>query len=255
MAKSKKSKQDTQGQGGGAGEEGRRRRRRPRPPRSSPCSSSEAKKASKAADKAVKAAEKAQAKAVAAGAPAPKAKPTEAELLKLALRSTEAKLTDAERKVEALEQQIADFHRRDAQELEDAVEDAIVDAAVEATVEDAVIDTEIAIDADRDRRRGGRGDRRGARRDHQRGRGRRRRSPPTRARPLRPPRCSRRADAGAEPTVTTAELTPPLPEDPADDEPSESWTLLKLRAEAKQRGLTGTSNLPKAALLERLRAG
>ena len=40
----------------------------------------------------------------------------------------------------------------------------------------------------------------------------------------------------------------------ADDEPNEAWTLLQLRAEAKRRGLTGTSNLPKAALLERLRA-
>ena len=214
----------------------------------------EAKKASKAADKAVKAAEKAEAKAAAAGAPRPKAKPTEAELLKLVLRSTEAKLTDAERKVEALDQQIADFHRRDAQELEDTFEDAIVDAAVEATVEDAVIGTEIAIDLtatdaaeaeaiaeelDEIISEAG-------------------------SAPEEPSHDGEAAaaaevfeagDAGAEPTVTAAELTPPLPEDPAADEPNESWTLLKLRAAAKERGLTGTSNLPKAALLERLRAG
>ena len=209
----------------------------------------EAKKAEKIAEKAAKAAAKAQAEAVAAGAPAPRAKASEAELLKLALRSTEAKLTDAERKVEALEQQIADFHRRDLQELEDAVEDAILDAAVEATVED-VIEAEIAVavaasdaaeaiaeqlddiitEAEA--------------------------SPETPAHDGDAAEAAQvfaASDVGTEPTVTPSELTPPLPEDPAAGEPSESWTLLQLRAEAKRRGLAGTSNLPKSALLKRLR--
>ena len=67
-----------------------------------------------------------------------------------------------------------------------------------------------------------------------------------------------RAAAATQPTVAVEEadagftLGEELPEEPADDEPNESWTLLRLRAEAKRRGLTGTSNLPKAALLERL---
>lgn len=212
----------------------------------------DAKKSKKAADKAAKAADKAQAKAVEAGAPAPEQKATEAELLKLALRSTEAKLTDAERKVEALGQQITDFHARDELEVEDAIEDAILDATVAATVEDAVIDADlvadgtttaaeeaeaIAVELDEI-------------------------ISEAEAAPEEPSHDGEAAvaaetfaqsDAGAEPTVTTSELTPPLPEQAAADTPSESWTLLKLRAEAKRRGLTGTSNLPKAKLLERLR--
>jgi hypothetical protein len=60
------------------------------------------------------------------------------------------------------------------------------------------------------------------------------------------------SDGSAEPAVTATELTPPLPEQPAGDQPNASWTLLRLRTEAKRRGLSGTSNLPKAALLERL---
>lgn len=204
----------------------------------------DAKKASKAADKAAKAAAKAQERAAAAGAPVPKAKPSEAELLGLALRSAEAKLTEAERKVEALEQQIADLHRRDEQEVEEAVADAVVDAAVAATVEEAVIDAELAgatdaiavevvaeeLDAI-----------------------------VAEAEPApEEPSHDGEAQAAAEvfeETVPAGDLTPPLPEEPADDQPNESWTLLKLRAEARSRGLTGTSNLPKAALLERLRVG
>ena len=51
-----------------------------------------------------------------------------------------------------------------------------------------------------------------------------------------------------------ATLTPPLPEEPAADVPSDEWTLVRLRAEARRRGLTGTSNLSKARLVERLTA-
>lgn len=213
----------------------------------------EAKKARKSADKAAKDADKAHAKAVGAGAPAPKEEPSEAELLKLALRTTEAKLTDAERKVEALEQQIADLHARDEQEVEEAIEDTILDAAVAATIEDAVVDADliadgtttdaeeaeaIAVELDEI-------------------------IAEAEAAPEEPTHDGEaeeaaetfeQSDPGAEPAVTTSELTPPLPEEPADDQPNESWTLLKLRAAAKERGLTGTSNLPKAALLERLRA-
>jgi hypothetical protein len=209
----------------------------------------DAKKARKAADKAVKAADKAQAKAVAAGAPAVKQKPDEAELLRLALRSTEAKLTDAERRVEALERQIADFHTLDDQVLEETIEDAIVDAAVEATVADAVLDSldadpaseaaaveAVAIELDEIVAET--------------------EAEVTDDEPSHEGEAAAAAEVfqGAEAPVTAQDLTPPLPEEPADDQPNESWTLLRLRAEAKRRGLTGTSNLPKAALLDRLRS-
>jgi hypothetical protein len=206
-------------------------------------------KASKTAEKAVKAAAKAQADAVAAGAPAPKAKASEADLLKLALRGAEAKLTDAERKVEALEQQIAGFHRRDLQELEDVVEEAILEAAVEATV-GQVIEAELAVaasDAAEAEAIAEQLDEIITEVDT---------SPDEPAHDGDAAEAAQvfaASDAGAEPTVTTSELTPPLPEGPAAEEPSGSWTLLQLRAEAKRRGLAGTSNLPKAALLQRLR--
>lgn len=213
----------------------------------------EAAKARKTADVATRAAEKAEAKAAAAGGSPAAPKPDEAELLKLALRSTEARLTEAERKVEQLERQIADFHTLDDQIVEEALEDAIVDAAVQATVEEAVLDAEIVA------------------------------GPATTAAeeaegiaeeldqivtqaevaPEQPSHDGdaaeaaavfERADAAADPAVAAPQLTPPLPEQPADTVPSESWTLLRLREEAKRRGLAGTSSLPKAALLARLRA-
>lgn len=207
----------------------------------------DAKKARKAADKAAKAADKAEAKAIDAGAL--KAKPDKTELLKLALRSTEAKLTHTELKLEALQQQLDGVKALQQQAAEELLEDVLVDAAVEATVAEVLLEAEligdptasdaeiveaIAIELD---------------------------EVVTEAAPE--PELSHEGEAAAaaevfaaeEPTVTATELTPPLPEQPADDEPSESWTLLRLRQEAKQRGLTGTSNLPKAALLERLRAG
>lgn len=210
----------------------------------------DAKKARKTADAAVKAAEKAEAKAAEAGAP-DKRKPQESELLKLALRSTEARLTDAERKVEQLERQIADFHTLDDQVVENAIEDAIVDAAVQATVADAVLDAELAapvtaaeeaevIAAELEEIAA--------------------QAQPVPEEPSHDGDAAAAAqvfaagDAGAEPTVTPSELTPPLPEPTADDVPNDSWTLLRLRAEAKRRGLTGTSNLPKAALVARLTA-
>jgi hypothetical protein len=222
----------------------------------------EAKKARKTADKAVRAADKAQAAAVAAGAPAPKSTPSEADLLKLALRTSEAKLTDAERKVEALERQIADFHTLDDQVLQNTIEDAIVDAAVVATVEDAVVDAEVvagALVTDPVEAEALAAETVAAELDEIIA------EAEQEAAAIEPESSHEgdaaaaaaafgRTDGGDEPTVTGTELTPPLPEQPADDEPSESWTLLRLRAEAKRRGLTGTSNLPKAALLSRLRA-
>ena len=209
----------------------------------------DAKKARKTADKAAKAADKAEAKATAAGAPAPKEQPDRTELLRLALRSTEARLTDAERRVEQLQAQIAALHEVEEDSAEEALEDAIVDAAVAATVAEAIVDAEVvattpaeeievvAVELD---------------------------AAVAQAEPA-PEEPSHEgdaaeaaavfegADAGAEPTVTTSELTPPLPEQPDAEEPNESWTLLRLRQAAKDRGLTGTSNLPKAALLQRLR--
>lgn len=206
----------------------------------------EAKKARKAADKAVKAAEKAETRAIDAGAL--KAKPDKTELLKLALRSTEAKLTHTELKVEALQQQIDGARALQEQAAEEVLEEVLVEAAVEATVAEVLLEAEligdptasdaeiveaIAVELD---------------------------EVVVEAAPEPEPSHEGEAAAAAEvfaaeaPTVTATELTPPLPEQPADQDPSESWTLLRLRQAAKQRGLTGTSNLPKAALLERLRA-
>jgi hypothetical protein len=212
----------------------------------------EAKKARKAADKAVAAADKAQAKAVAAGAPAPKQRPDEAELLRLALRSAEARLTDAERKVERLEGQIADLHRLDEQEAEEAVAEALVEEAVAATVADAVLDAELAADATTTAAEEAEAvatelDEIAAEAAPEP------EAPSGDGDAAEAARTLAASDPGAEPTVVKDELTPPLPEQPTDGEPNESWTLVRLRQEAKQRGLTGTSNLPKAALLERLR--
>jgi hypothetical protein len=58
---------------------------------------------------------------------------------------------------------------------------------------------------------------------------------------------------GGTPHGPRSELTPPLPEQGSETEPSEAWTLVHLRKEAERRGITGVSNLPKAALIERLR--
>lgn len=203
----------------------------------------DAKKARKVADKAAKAAEKAEAKAIDAGAL--KAKPDTTDLLKLAQRSTEAKLTHTELKVEALQQQLDGVQALQQQADEQVLEDVLVEAAVEATVAEVLREAELIGASDAD-------------------------IVETIATELDEivleaapePEPSHEGDAAAaaavfeaaEPTVTATELTPPLPEQPADDEPSESWTLLRLRQAAKERGLTGTSNLPKAALLERLRA-
>ena len=58
------------------------------------------------------------------------------------------------------------------------------------------------------------------------------------------------ADAGTPPDGA---LTPPLPQ-ASDGGPDESWTLVRLRAEARSRGLKGVSSLNKSALLQRLRS-
>jgi hypothetical protein len=59
--------------------------------------------------------------------------------------------------------------------------------------------------------------------------------------------------AEARPVARTPDpLTPPLPHKPAPDVPSEEWTLVRLREEARRRGLPGVANLSKAGLVERL---
>lgn len=50
-----------------------------------------------------------------------------------------------------------------------------------------------------------------------------------------------------------ASLTPPLPEPVADDAPSEAWTVVRLRALAKDRQVAGYTGMTKAQLLEALR--
>jgi hypothetical protein len=63
--------------------------------------------------------------------------------------------------------------------------------------------------------------------------------------------------AEVEPVVrsTADPLTPPLPHKPPADVPSEEWTLVRLREEARRRGLSGVANLSKARLVERLTRG
>lgn len=219
----------------------------------------EAKQLRRTADKASKKAGKAERKAADAradaGLPAPAAKPDEAELLKLALRSAEAKLVDAEHRARLLEQELDGERRLQDEEVEEALEDAVVEAAVEATVADAVADTvveaqlegdvvsdaelveAIAVELDDSASDAEAVDD----------------GPTFEGDAEASAGVFAATDAGAEPGLVPSELTPPLPGAVPAEEPSATWTLLRLRQEAKRRDLTGTSNLPKAALLERLR--
>ena len=220
----------------------------------------EAKTLRRSADKAVRKAEKAETKAAdaraAAGFPAPEAaQPDETDLPRLALRTAEAKLVDTERRLEAAQQELAGQRRLEDDDAEEALEDAVVDAAVEITVADAVAeavaeaqlegdavieadlveavaveldDTVTDVDAAGDDSESHEGDAEEAAEVFQ------------------------DASAADEPALVPTEATPPLPAAAADDRPSESWTLVRLRQEAKNRGLTGTSNLSKSALVARL---
>ena len=178
-----------------------------------------------------------------------------AGLLQLALRDTEAKLVAAEHRLAQVQQQLDGERALATVEAEALLEDAIVEAAVEETVAEAILgaeivaltggedvtDAEIAeIVADTleevaaDAAVG----------------------------PTEPTGSAHEGEAeeaaavfeaaDVVPTVAPSELTPPLPNTPADDAPNATWTVIRLRAAARERGLTGTSGLSKAALLERL---
>lgn len=169
-------------------------------------------------------------------------------LLKLALRDTEAKLVAAEHRLHQVQQQLDDERRALAEATAPTIEaqEAVVDAAVAETVAEAVVAAEVAAVATTS----------GAPRSAD--------AAAVAAATLEDAADAIDAaltmDAGAgqagagTPHGPRSELTPPLPEQGSDTEPNESWTLVHLRKEAERRGITGVSNLPKAALVERLRA-
>ena len=152
-------------------------------------------------------------------------KPEQVEVLKLALRDTEAKLVDAEHRLRQVQQQLDDERRA----LAEAAEEAIVDAAVAETVAEAMAEADavaggedLAVVAE------------------------------VVAEAL--DEVAAEAEPVARATATDP-LTPPLPHRPAADVPSEEWTLVRLREEARRRGLPGVANLSKARLVERLTRG
>ncbi|BDI22889.1 hypothetical protein [Herbiconiux sp. L3-i23] len=55
-----------------------------------------------------------------------------------------------------------------------------------------------------------------------------------------------------EPIAAPVALPLPLPD--SEDEPSEAWTVVRLRALARSRGVTGSANKTKAQLLDALRS-
>ena len=175
----------------------------------------QARKDAKAAEQQAKADKKAAART----APG---KPEQIEVLKLALRDTEAKLVDAEHRLRQVQQQLDDERRA----LAEAAEEAVVDAAVAETVAEAMADAEavaggedLAVVAE------------------------------VVAETL--DEVAAEAEPVGRPAVPDP-LTPPLPHRPAADVPSEEWTLVRLREEARRRGLPGVANLSKARLVERL---
>jgi len=146
-------------------------------------------------------------------------------VLKLALRDTEAKLVDAEHRLRQVQQQLDDERRA----LAEAAEEAVVDAAVAETVAEAVVEA--------GRVAGG--------------------EDPAVVAEIVAETLEDLATE-AEPVVSATAvdpLTPPLPHKPAPDVPSEEWTLVRLREEARRRGLPGVTNLSKARLVERLTRG
>jgi len=160
-------------------------------------------------------------------AAAPPAKPDQVEVLKLALRDTEAKLVDAEHRLRQVQQQLDDERRA----LAEAAQDAVVDAAVAETVAEAVADAELVAGGE---------------------------DPAVVAEVVAEALDEVAAEAEpdrGERAIPAALLTPPLPSEPAADVPSEEWTLVRLREEARRRGLPGVTNLSKARLVEQLTQG
>jgi hypothetical protein len=166
-------------------------------------------------------------------------------LLKLALRDTEAKLVAAEHRLHQVQQQLDDERRALAEATVPSidVEEAVIDAAVAETVAEAVLAAELTTVVA---------------------------APgeplPADAAELAAAALEEVADSvdaalqdgssatqGEAQRAARSDLTPPLPEQGPDSEPNEAWTLVHLRKEAERRGITGVSNLPKAALIERLR--
>jgi hypothetical protein len=173
------------------------------------------------------------------------AKPDQVEVLKLALRDTEAKLVAAEHRLHQVQQQLDDERRALAEATVPSidVEEAVIDAAVAETVAEAVLAAELTTVVA---------------------------APgeplPADAAELAAAALEEVADSvdaalqdgssatqGEAQRAARSDLTPPLPEQGPDSEPNEAWTLVHLRKEAERRGITGVSNLPKAALIERLR--
>lgn len=190
--------------------------------------------------------QKAAAKQAKAAGPVPAA-PDPVEVLKLALRDTEAKLVDAEHRLRQVQQQLDDERRALAEAAEEAAAEAVVDAAVAETVVEAVVDAELAaaeqgpaavagLVAEELDEVASLADTAEPEPDHAW-------------------EAEEAAAAFTDSTPPAEALTPPLPEEPAPDAPSEEWTLVRLREEARRRGLTGVSNLPKAQLVERLGQG
>jgi hypothetical protein len=155
------------------------------------------------------------------------AKPEQVEVLKLALRDTEAKLVGAEHRLRQVQQQLDDERRA----LAEAAAEAVLDVAVAETVAEAIVDAERVAGGE---------------------------DAAVVAEVVAETLDEVAADA--EPVAREAphaagELTPPLPHKPAADVPSEEWTLVRLREEARRRGLPGVANLSKARLVERLTQG
>jgi len=151
------------------------------------------------------------------------AKPDQVEVLKLALRDTEAKLVGAEHRLRQVQQQLDDERRA----LAEAAAEAVVDAAVAETVAEAIVDAERVAGGE---------------------------DAAVVAEVVAETLDEVAADAEPAPSAA-GELTPPLPHKPAADVPSEEWTLVRLREEARRRGLPGVANLSKARLVERLTQG
>ena len=181
---------------------------------------------------------------------APERSADQVEVLKLALRDTEAKLVAAEHRLHQVQQQL-EAERRALADATDpaAAEEAVVDAAVAETVAEAIVAAVVEQD-----QQGVVGD-------------------PTEAAATTLEEAAEAIDAaladadlveegladetgaGTDSPVVAAEpggLTPPLPHEGSEDRPNASWTLVRLRKEAERRGITGVSNLPKAALVQRL---
>ncbi|MDH2444736.1 hypothetical protein QDR37_12345 [Amnibacterium sp. CER49] len=226
-------------------------------------------KAEKAARKAQKAeARQGRRSQQAGGKPAGDAarpQPDQVEVLKLALRDTEAKLVDAEHRLRQVQQQLDDERRALALAAEERAAEQRVDAAVEATVADALLGAELAAAAapqetvaDVARDVAERLDDATAQAEVADPE-----APPveaaidaaavfTRDEPALPATPSPAGGGTVDAAAGDRAYTPPLPHAPQDGRPNDSWTLVHLRQEAKRRGLQGVSNLPKHALVERL---